>query len=225
MKKIALLGMLLVAGIGGCGTSSGGGGTITVSWTTTIDGASASCTDVQGATVSVSITGAGTFSTSVACSAHSVTSPTLRPGNYTVTVALLDSTGAQLSLAPVSTTVTVLDGLDAQPATLDFDFQGGTLSLTWMITQNGFQVTCGAENARTVEVTATPLDGATARAPDLFNCTDMGGTTDPFVVGQYHVRIRLLDASNQQLNLFTPTATFTVRAGDDIDLGNFVFAF
>jgi hypothetical protein len=222
MKKIALFALLAL--VASCGSSGGG---IQVSWTVTVGGAGSTCSAVGAATVKVTVSGPSSTTASVPCTAGSVTVGGLLGGNYTVSVALFDSNGNQQS-NPAGVAVTVLDGATTSTQTFQFDFNptpaDGTLSLTWMIAQNGVPSNCAAVTGDTVKLTVTPLSGTANPRVELFDCSAMAGTTDPIPGGDYHIKLDLLNSSNTQLNDVSPTTVIHIDGGDT-DLGNFLFNF
>ena len=59
---------------------------------------------------------------------------------------------------------------------------------------------------------------------DRFSCASFSGTTNTLPAGDYTVVVKLLDATDSQLNGADIVLT-TQLADDDVSLGNFDFAF
>jgi hypothetical protein len=227
MKKIALL-VLAAAAAAGCTTESTG--TLSLTWGITLNGAPSSCAAVNARTVEVTSIPASGASTKVDlfdCTDLGGETAPLRTGTYTVKVRLLDANNQQLNIFTPTTTFAVAQNATTPIGNFLFAFNTqstqGTLSLTWAITKNGVQTTCGAVNGKTVELTSIPQAGSTK--VDLYDCTDFAGESDPLTAGIYTVKVRLLDPGNNQLNIFTPTAQFNVVGDQTTPIGNFQFAF
>ena len=100
----------------------------------------------------------------------------------------------------------------------------GTFSLTWSIVVNGGAGTCAEVGAKTVEVISTRA-GSGSGISDTFSCSSLAGTTAPLPAGDYTVVVKLLSATDVQLNSADIVLTEHLLSGDLLDLGTFDFAF
>jgi hypothetical protein len=101
---------------------------------------------------------------------------------------------------------------------------GGTFSLTWSIVVDNQPGTCDEVGAATVEVISTHV-GSSSGVSRKFNCASFAGTTHPLPAGDYTVVVRLLSATNVQLNAVDIVLTRQLLSGGLVSLGNFAFAF
>lgn len=205
-------------------------GYISATWSVTLGGQNSNCQTVGADAVritSVPLDGGLTKVDLYDCDNFSGTTSGLRPGAYSVSAAILDVNGSELQRVDAPTTFSVFSGEVTPVGNFNFSFtpaSPGKLSLTWMITRNGFRTSCNDVNGDTLQLSAVPVAGGTAFV-DLFDCDDEGGTSSNIPVGDYHVQIRLFDSAKHELNLLTPTAVFTVASGVTRNVGNFVFDF
>ena len=114
----------------------------------------------------------------------------------------------------------------AESQTANNSDSDGSFSLTWSIVVDGRAGTCAEVGATTVEVISTPVgSGPGSGFSDKFSCTSFAGATDPLPAGDYTVVVKLLSATNVQLNSVDIVLTEQLLSGDVVSLGNFAFAF
>lgn len=217
--------MFLVAALGAVGCVQSG---IEMDWEITIDGAAATCTDVNGSFVRVTSTNTTTaelFVDRLACAAYTGVTQKLTAGTYTVTMDLLDPNDAVLDTVAVSSVQVDDGGLTLIPlVTFAFVSQlpGGQITATWNILVGGNPGTCADVGAVDMEYTITDAQGGLLTA--TFPCDDLGGTTMNVDAGSYTVVLNLLDATGAVLDA-SPPQTAVVTEGGVADLGDFTFFF
>lgn len=112
----------------------------------------------------------------------------------------------------------------------------GYFSFTWTLVAGSSTVTCDDVGVDAVSSLAT-LSGTMSGYEDLFDCTDMAGTTRRIPLGSYTVVVQSLDCiancddadlSNDQFDTLGTSAPLSGTLdvdGETVSLGNFMFTF
>jgi hypothetical protein len=164
-----------------------------------VDGKAADCESADTPTVNVSLdpTSSGTpYSVAFPCGAGAALATGIGPGEYEVTLDLVDSHGrtvASLTHPPVRLFPDTTTRL-GEPALLPVQ----TWDLGWTIGQRGGRaLSCDDVNAASVEFTAQLGGGAPERY--LLPCSDYGALTTAILTGSYQVRMLLLDHAGRTI--------------------------
>lgn len=141
------------------------------------------------------------------CSAGSLITDVLPPGQYSVNVRLLRADNIEVSSIALPTTVVDRRGLTDLGGVI-FEIQ--SFVSRWAVTRTaapGVPVSCASVGATTVEFTATTA----GLAPFLFRfgCGDAQGITQAVPDGDYSLQFRLLDAAGNPLSALAPVAYTT----------------
>jgi hypothetical protein len=213
----ALFALLTVAA---CSESSG---TLQLTWTLMQGSQAVSC--AQGDQVWVtSVTGSDTYVDKFNCTANSA-NVSLRPGTYSVTVELRDSSNA-LVIPGSGAQAVIQSGKTTNLGMVIFMLVGqGSIKATWqLINQANQAISCASVGAVTFELHTTPVGGG-ATLIDKFNCADLSGTATEIDEGNYNVTVDLLDANNVMKNSVTVSGQVHVTAGQTTQLNNIAFQF
>jgi hypothetical protein len=206
---------LLLIALASCGHSSPPNATVQVTWDFLVDG---SVTNVCGDVSMIQLDIDGTIDT-VACDAP-IQSVDVGPGQTTIQLTATDSDGYSLGVWSVSQD---LGPGDLATVNADIDL-GDTMAATWSITQGGTSATCAAVGAKYVQIVTVVPDAANDMFVDVFDCTDLAGTTAPFQLGTtYTVHAELLDSANRPLATTTP-GPIPVTTDGQITLAPFTFS-
>jgi hypothetical protein len=117
-----------------------------------------------------------------------------------------------------------LDG-ETVPIGFDIAIDGGYFGLTWSMTDDLADLTCGDVGAGGVSVLST-LIGPNTGIDDIFDCTDGSATTPKLDLGDYTIVVSLLDAVDDSvLGASMPRETSLDYGNELNDLGNFEFVF
>jgi hypothetical protein len=188
--------MMISIALTSCRGASTQDATVQVTWDFLVDG---TVTNVCGDVSMIQLDIDGTVDT-VACDAP-VQSVTVGTGVTNVQLTATDSDGYTLGVWMVSQE---LGAGDVAMINADIDL-GDTMAATWSITQGGAASTCDAVGAKYVQIVTVVPDASNDTFYDVFDCSDLAGTTVPYPLGAtYTVHAELLDATNQPLATTTP---------------------